>query len=88
MIFSNLDTVLNKTKINTYSHASYSTPYLLRTKQNGTITAPGTLTQQSYGMPITKLQTLNINYIHSQNSSGAEPKGSVSFKNYVVRLGL
>jgi hypothetical protein len=44
--------------------------------------------QQSYGMPITKLQTLNINYVHSQNSSGAKPRGSVCFTNYTVRLGL
>jgi hypothetical protein len=44
--------------------------------------------QQSYGMLITVLQTLNINYVHSQNSSGAEPKGSMSVMNYTVRLGL
>jgi hypothetical protein len=41
--------------------------------------------QQSYGMPITKLQTLNINDVHSQNSSGAEPKEGVM--NY-IRLDL
>lgn len=44
--------------------------------------------QQSYGMPITKLQTLNINYVHSQNSSGAKPSGTVCFMHYAVMLRL
>jgi hypothetical protein len=90
MIFPNLASVLNKTNKEQYIFTcKLQHSILIKNKTKWYYSnCSWNSNATSCGMPITKLQTLNINYAQSQNSSGAKPRGSVCFMNYTVRLDL